>query len=637
MCGIAGIAFADGVMPDAADRVRRMIELQNHRGPDGRGFYDGENVSLGHARLAIIDLSEAGHQPMTDADERYWLTFNGEIYNYLDLASELRNLGHTFRGHCDAEVLLAAFVQWGTDCLSRLRGMFAFAIWDKETKTLFAARDRLGIKPFHYWTDGKTKFAFASEIKALLDFLSQRNVNRKLAEDFLAWNLVDHEATETMIESINRLAPAHALQWRIGEEIKIWSYWNYQVNDELFTSQQQRLIYEEEFRNEFIKTVRLHLQADVHVGSCLSGGLDSSAIVCVINKELRKQNIWREDWQHVFTACFDDPAIDEREYMNEVVRVTNAKSHTVYPTGAKFREEMEEWIWFQEEPVAGTGPYAHYCVARLARENGVKVLLDGQGADEQLAGYRKFILVYLRQLVANGHYTKAVSEAAKFFISPEILRTSDFSYGRRYLFKKLDEVERIWNGNDVPSKPASLGIEPSLARRTEADVLKYSLPLLLRYEDRNTMAFSIEARVPFVDHVLVELMAKLPADMRLSNGWTKRIMRDALKNILPDKVRLRKSKLGFSTPLTRWVNNELRGWMEEMLEEPRYLSDIVDAKEARKLLKDYYEGITPKTTMNLLFRCALFEAWARVYIEGNGFSGSTDNRKIYSVVGQSAS
>lgn len=637
MCGIAGIAFDDGAMSDAAERVRQMIELQNHRGPDGRGFYDDDNVSLGHARLAIIDLSETGHQPMTDVSERYWLTYNGEIYNYLDLSNELKNLGHRFRGHCDAEVLLAAFVQWGADCLSRLRGMFAFAIWDKETKTLFASRDRLGIKPFHYWTDGKTKFAFASEIKALLDVLPQRNINRRLAEDFLAWNLVDHNATTTMIEEIRRLAPANALLWRVGEEIKIWSYWNYQVNDELFTSEKQRLIYEEEFRKEFIDTVRLHLQADVPVGSCLSGGLDSSSIVCVINKELRQQNIWREDWQHVFTACFDDPAIDEREYMQEVVRVTNTTSHTVFPTGAKFREEMNEWIWFQEEPVAGTGPYAHYCVARLAKENGVKVLLDGQGADEQLAGYRKFILVYLRQLVSKGHFAKAASEAAKFFISPEILRTSDFSYGRRYLFKKLDEVEKIWGNSSVPSKPVSLGIEPSLSRRTEADVTTFSLPLLLRYEDRNTMAFSIEARVPFVDHILVELIAKLPADMRLSNGWTKRIMRDSLKGILPDKVRLRKSKLGFSTPLTRWINAELRDWMEEMLLEPRYLSDIVDVKETRKLLKEYYEGKTPKNTMSLLFRCALFEAWARIYIKSNDFSNSADNRKIYTVVGQSSS
>lgn len=620
MCGIAGIVYAKDALQNAEDVVRRMIAAQNHRGPDGQGYFDDEGISLGHARLAIIDLSEAGHQPMTDSTGRYWLTYNGEIYNYLDLTKKLKNLGHSFRGKCDAEVLLAAYIQWGTDCLERLRGMFAFAIWDRETKTLFAARDRLGIKPFHYWAEGNSKFAFASELKALLEFLPQRNVNRKLAEDYLAWNLVDHEATETMIEGIKRLAPSHALIWRANEEIKTWSYWELKINDELFTSEKDRLKYEDEFKDEFTETVRLHLQADVPVGSCLSGGLDSSAIVCVINKELRAKNIWQEDWQHVFTACFDDPAIDEREYMQEVVRATNATSHTVFPTGAKFRDEMETWIWFQEEPVAGTGPYAHYCVARLAREQGVKVLLDGQGADEQLAGYRKFILVYLRQLASKGHYLKAANEAAKFFISPEILRTSDFAYGRRYLLKKLNEVERIWGEKSLPEKPVRLGITNSLADRTFADVTKYSLPLLLRYEDRNTMAFGIESRVPFVDHVFMEFLAKLPADMRLSNGWTKRIMRDALKGILPDKVRLRKSKLGFSTPLTKWINNELRGWMEEMLEEPKYLSQIIDAKETRKLLRDFYERKTPATTLNLLFRCALYEAWARVYLSVNNVS-----------------
>jgi asparagine synthase (glutamine-hydrolysing) len=417
-----------------------------------------------------------------------------------------------------------------------------------------------------------------------------------------------------MIEGINRLAPANALLWHAGEEMKIWTYWELEVNDELFTEKKDRLIYEREFRELFTETVRLHLQADVPVGSCLSGGLDSSTIVCIINKELREKNIWREDWQHVFTACFDDPAIDEREYMYEVVRATNATSHTVFPTGAKLCEEIETWLWHQEEPVGGAGTYAHYCVARLAREQGIKVLLDGQGADEQLAGYRKFILVYLRQLAAKGHYIKAASEGAKFFISPEILRTSDYSFGRRYLYNKLNEVERVFGNRTIPQKPSSLSIEPSVAKRIEADLMKSSLPTLLRYEDRNTMAFGIEARVPFVDHLFVEFLAKLPSDMRLSNGWTKRILRDAFADILPDKIRKRKSKLGFSTPLTRWIKEDLRDWMEEMLGNPHYISDIVDEKETKKLLREYYEGRTPATTMNLLFQCAIYESWARIFL-----------------------
>ena len=213
MCGIAGFVYQCGVQQDASEAVRRMIALQRHRGPDGNGFYDTPGASLGHCRLAIIDLSDAGHQPMRDPSGRYSLTYNGEIYNYLELAQELRVLGYHFHSHSDTEVLLTAYRQWGEACLERLRGMFAFAIWDEQERRLFAARDRLGIKPFHYWTDGHGRLAFASEIKALLAFLPTVRVNRRLAQAFLAWNLLDHEAAETMFEGIWRLPAGHALTW----------------------------------------------------------------------------------------------------------------------------------------------------------------------------------------------------------------------------------------------------------------------------------------------------------------------------------------------------------------------------------------------------------------------------------------
>ncbi|MCU1267778.1 MAG: asnB [Acidobacteria bacterium] len=591
-----------------------MIAAQRHRGPDGEGFHDNEGVSLGHCRLAIIDTSDAGHQPMSDHGGRYWITYNGEIYNYIELAEELKKLGHVFRGHSDTEVLLAAYVQWGSDCLKRLRGMFAFAIWDSYELRLFAARDRLGIKPFHYYTDGDHLLAFSSELKALLEFSPAQCVNQKLAADYLAWNLLDHEAAETMLAGIHRLPAAHALSWQARVGLKLWRYWDFEVNEELHAAPERRKLLEKEFRERFEDVVQLHLRSDVPVGSALSGGLDSSAIVCVINNELRRKGIWRDDWQHVFSACFDEPAIDERPYMNEVQRATGCQSHEVFPNGEQFRAEMDQWLWYQEEPVAGTGPYAHYCVARLAKASGVKVLLDGQGADEQLAGYRKFILVYLRQLSAASHYARAAYEAARFFSSPAILRTSDFSYGRRYLFKSLSEVDDLWNGAAPPSRPPALGVATSLGKRTEADIKQYSLPLLLRYEDRNTMAFGIESRVPFVDHVFVEWLATLPADMRLSDGWTKRIMRGALRGILPERIRTRKSKLGFSTPFASWLNGPLAGWVRESLQNPEYLSEIVDQRGVARLLGRFQAGTLPASSFNLLFRCAVYESWARQYL-----------------------
>jgi asparagine synthase (glutamine-hydrolysing) len=614
MCGIAGIVFNSGAQDDAPSVVRQMIHVQRHRGPDGEGFFDDHGVSLGHCRLAIIDTSAAGHQPMSDSSRRYWITYNGEIYNYLELAAELESLGHVFRGNSDTEVLLAAYVQWGAECLDRLRGMFAFGIWDSHERRLFAARDRLGIKPFHYYANDDQLLAFSSELKALLEFLPARRVNQKLASEYLAWNLVDHEASETMLADIHRLPAAHALSWHSREGLKRWRYWDFEVNEELRTPPEKRTLLETEFRQRFEEVVQLHLRSDVPVGTCLSGGLDSSAIVCVINNELRRKGIWRDDWQHVFSACFEEPAIDERQYMNEVQRATSCQSHEVFPSGEQFRAEMDQWLWFQEEPVAGTGPYAHYCVARLAKENGVKVLLDGQGADEQLAGYRKFILVYLRQLGAAGHYAQAAYEAARFFGSPAILRTSDFSYGRRYLFKSLSEVTDLWNGAAPPARPTALGVDTSLARRTEADIKQYSLPLLLRYEDRNTMAFGIESRVPFVDHIFVEWLATLPADMRLSDGWTKKIMRGALQGILPERIRKRKSKLGFSTPFASWLRGPLSGWVRESLASPKYLTEIVAAPGIARLLDRFIEGTLPASSLNLLFRCAVYESWARQYL-----------------------
>jgi len=615
MCGIAGLVYERGSSQSAASAVRRMISLQRHRGPDGEGFYSTSHASLGHCRLAIIDLTAAGHQPMSDSNGRYWITFNGEIYNYLELADELRSAGYQLRGRSDTEVLLAAYCHWGSACLDRLRGMFAFAIWDDKEHCLFAARDRLGIKPFHYWIDGNRQLAFASELKALLEFLPQRRANLQLATDFLAWNLLDHEAADTMIIDIKRLPPAHALSWRKGRGMRLWRYWKLSINEELEAKPEERARLVADFRLQFQETVSLHLRSDVPVGTCLSGGLDSSAIACVVNAELRRRGEWSEHSQHTFSACFEDPRLDERRYIEAVANSTSCKTHFVFPSGDQMRKELEKWLWHQEEPVGSSSSYAQFCVARLAREQGIKVLLDGQGADEQLAGYRKFILVYLMQLVKSRRYALAVREAIAFLASPEILRTTRLTDGRRYLFGSVPEFERLHRCKSQLTRPQMLGIGDSLARRIEADLTRFSLPLLLRYEDRNTMAFGIESRVPFVDHVLVEWLATLPADMRLSAGWTKRILREALVGILPELIRHRKSKLGFETPEASWLEGPLAEWLSDTLSTPRHLSRIVDIDGVHRLLARRGTGDRSHQLQNLLFRLAIYETWARQFLE----------------------
>lgn len=620
MCGIAGFVYGAGLPEVARSAVRRMIGLQRHRGPDGEGFFDDHGVSLGHCRLAILDLTDAGHQPMSDETGRYWITYNGEIYNYRELAEELRSGGYRFIGSSDTEVLLAAFHKWGTKCLDRLRGMFAFAIWDRVTHELFAARDRLGIKPFHYWKKGPLQFAFASEIKALLEFLPGRYPNRKLAGEFLAWNLLDHHVAETMIADIHRLPAAHALLWRSGEPLRIWRYWEVIVCDEIEVSRDRERLLISEFRQQFEEVISLHLRSDVPVGTCLSGGLDSSAIACVSYAELQQRGEWRADSQHTFSACFEDPTLDERPYMQTVVSHIRSQPHYVFPTGQDLCEDMAQLLWHQEEPIGGTGVYAQYCVARLAHQSGIKVLLDGQGADEQLAGYRKFILVYLRQLQNAGRYFKVGQEALAFVCRPDVLRTRRLVDARRYLFNSFSELSELWPGQPLPERPDSLRIGSSVGKRIAADMMHFSLPPLLRFEDRNMMAFGIEARVPFVDHVFVEWMAKLPVSLRLSDGWSKRVLREGLRGILPEKIRTRRSKLGFSTPEPAWMAGPLSGWVHETLGASRHLGEIVERKEVGRLLARYERGDASLSLENLLFRLASYESWARQYLQSTSFN-----------------
>jgi asparagine synthase (glutamine-hydrolysing) len=552
---------------------------------------------------------------MSDAESRFWITYNGEIYNYRELAEEFRGLGHQFRGSSDTEVILAAYRQWGEACLERLRGMFAFGIWDKKTRSLFAARDRLGIKPFHYWTNGGERFVFASELKALIEFLPERRPNVRLAREFLAWNLLDHEAGETMLAGIKRLPPAHAMTWRPGDGLRMWSYWRLlEWNEELDTPERERSRLISEFRHRFEESISLHLRSDVPVGTCLSGGLDSSSIVCLANAELRRRSFLPADWQHTFSACFEEPGLDERLYIQAVADANGSRTHFVFPSGDRLREELGTWLWHQEEPVGGFGAYSQYCVLRLAREHGIKVLLDGQGADELLAGYRKFILVYLRQCLAERRYTRAIKEAAAFFLSPEILRTSRFDAGRRYLFNSLSEISQLWPGNLSPDRPTTLGLGNLLGRRLKADVLQFSLPVLLRYDDRNSMAFGVESRVPFVDHLFVEWVATLPADLRLSDGWTKRILRESLRDVLPEVVRNRKSKLGFSSPESQWLSGPLREWLNETLTTSRYLSEVVDLGGVRQLLGKRAAGNQSLHLENILFRLAIYESWGRQFL-----------------------
>lgn len=614
MCGIAGILYEGPVSPETEKQIEKMILVQAHRGPDGSGFFHAPGVSLGHSRLKIIDLSEGGHQPMADEEKKYWITYNGEIYNYVELKEELKGRGHDFGSSSDTEVLLHAYMEWGEDCLSRLRGMFAFAIWDCREEKLFGARDRFGIKPFHYLTDALGRLIFASEIKALLPFMPRRSVNKVLAGQYIAWSMVDHNPRETLIEGINCLEPGHYFVWRRGN-LKISNYWSIEFSDELFTPEKDRKSLTEEFRSIFFQVIDQHLRSDVPVGTLLSGGLDSSSICCVVHDILHKRGSWRDGWQNTYSVCFDDPSIDERPYIELVVDKIGCKSHYIFPKGEDFIRDLDDFIWHQEAPVGGFGPFAHFCGARLAKNHQAKVLLNGQGPDEYLAGYRKFILVYLRQLMKSGHVFRATKEAVAFFGNREILKTSNFVTGRRYFMKNISELDILFAGRKMPERPPGMSISHTMGERIKSDLENFSIPCLLRYEDRNTMAFGIESRVPFMDHVLVEMAAKLPMDMRLSNGWTKRIMREALSDLLPREVKQRKTKLGFAVPDKHWMTNALQGWVKDTLHSPSNLHEIVEPGQVGAILDLWSQKMNSRALPHLLFRMSLYETWAKRFLE----------------------
>ncbi|HYP51397.1 MAG TPA: asparagine synthase (glutamine-hydrolyzing), partial [Pyrinomonadaceae bacterium] len=401
MCGIAGIVSRKGKLEQA--QVKRMTDAISHRGPDGEGAWinPSGNTALGHRRLAIIDLSESGRQPMFYADKRFSITFNGEIYNYLELRDDLEKRGFKFKSSSDTEVLLALFAEKGEKCLAELDGMFAFAIWDEQEKSLFAARDRFGEKPFYYAIYGDA-FYFASEMKALWAAGVPRAVSNRMLYNYLtAGNMYNpHDLSQTFYEGIFKLKAAHYF-FISPQELKIEQarYWNldYKTVKQNISDGEAA----EEFRFLFNESVKRRLRSDVPVGSSLSGGLDSSLVVCTIDR----LNAEKRVRQATFSARFPGFAKDEGKFMQAVIERTNAEPHFVYPDDAGLVENLEKLFHHQEEPFGSASIYAQFCVMQLAKENNVTVLLDGQGADELLAGYHPYFEDYFRELAVRDKKT----------------------------------------------------------------------------------------------------------------------------------------------------------------------------------------------------------------------------------------
>lgn len=594
MCGIAGIYCKEGVAPHAL-ALRDALKVSRHRGPDGDGIVffrlaDGErrgtrrgldepidiagleqaeaDVGIGHLRLSILDLSDAGRQPMRTHDGRVWITYNGEVYNYIELKQELEALGHTFRTRTDTEVILAAYRAWGTDCVKRFNGMWAFCIVDLERRILFCSRDRFGVKPFHYWHDG-TRLVFASEIKQLLSFsFVPRRANRQAVYEFLAYAAVDW-CEETFYDGIYKLLQGHSLIFHIDSgSIDVERYYEPPV------AIQERMSYRaasQKFRELLHDSVRLRLRSDVPVGTCLSGGLDSSAIVCLMNQLLAEQE--RTELQRTFSSHFDDKEANEIEYMQHVIEATKVDSHVIRPQAEDVLRDLERVAWHQDEPFGSTSIFAQWFVYKCVRENSVIVMLDGQGADEVLGGYVGMVRSYHSELEAKKQKWKLRWEKWRF----DTLQSGQPWYRNLWSrgsangqagvvlpsYHEWIRPELVEGGEEASHFLANQRLTP-YGEQEHFNNLLYqftfhnNLQQLLRYQDRNSMAWSIESRVPFLDYRLVEHVIGLPSGYKVRNGYTKSVLREGMRAILPEKIRTRVNKLGFATPEARFQRTVLR-------------------------------------------------------------------------------
>lgn len=622
MCGITGVLSFDQGVAVSCELIQKMTGCLQHRGPDDDGLYAAGPIGLGHRRLAIIDLSPGGHQPMPGPDGTTWLIYNGEIYNYRDIRAELETQSHRFKSHSDTEVILHAYQEDGPDCLARFNGMFAFALWDEQKQQIFLARDRFGIKPLYFYRDNR-RLIFASEIKAILAVLdSTPQPNPRLIYDFLTVGALDH-TDDTFFEGIYKLPPAHSLVVDTNGREQLRKYWDFEVSNEVAQLSDREVAEQSEaFFELFTEAVRAHLISDVPVGSCLSGGLDSSAVVSVISRLIQEQAAASVGpRQQTFSACYANKAFDEQPYIDRVAQWSQALSHKVFPQPQNFQAELPRLIWHQEEPFAGTSIYAQWTVMRLAREQGVTVLLDGQGADEQLLGYRKFYTFYGLSLLRNGHPILGLIELIKHFGSWDVLKTLQVRRGLRYF------QGRQWGSVAAarqvlqPSFSAqfgqtllNLGISNTLGGRIKADMTNFSLPVLLRYEDKNSMAFAREARVPFLDHRLVEFVAGLPLNLKLRDGWTKYCLRRGAQGKVPEPILKRKDKLGFATPEDGWFRHTLSNEVHQTYQHAQFLPQFVKLPDLQSEFEAFARGQRPLLSSEFFFRFFILERWAKQFV-----------------------
>lgn len=574
MCGIAGIIRFDG---QAVDRLqlKKMTDTISHRGPDGEGHWvnNKSDVGFGHRRLSIIDLSLGGSQPMHYADGRYTITFNGEIYNYVEIKEKLILKGYVFQSNSDTEVLLALYDHRKEGCLYDLDGMFSFAIWDEKEKQLFCARDRFGEKPFFY-IKNSAYFAFASEMKELWALIGGKCGNFAMINDYLRYGYISNPQKPelTFYKDIFQLPAASYLTIKDGE-VKIKKYWSIDLEKKSTISFDDA---KDGFRELFTQSIDRRLRSDVAVGSSLSGGLDSSLIVCLVSDLLKPKGLNI----NTFSARFKNFIKDEGKYMQYVVDKTNATPHYIFSESNVLNDKIDEIFYHQEEPFGSSSILVQYQVFELAKKNNVTVLLDGQGADEILAGYTPYYQTFFNELLkrnpteykAQLKYYLELQEGNAINPPARILeKQSGFKEKLKKSLPALVMLNRLMRKSMFNERSGDINAdffrehksspiptfdydEYSLNSHLHTHSTSYGLGTLLRYADRNSMAHSREVRLPFLSHELVEFIFSLPSEYKIHNGWTKYLMRTTFEDTLPQEIAWRKDKIGYEPPQKEWMS-----------------------------------------------------------------------------------
>lgn len=571
MCGISGTVLVSKELQSAQDILLKAQRVQQHRGPDSQEIkclnINQWTIGLGHQRLSILDLTDDGIQPMLSNSGRSWIVFNGEIYNYLEIAEELRSAGHFFKSSSDTEVLITALEYWGVDqALSKFNGMWSFAWLDLSNNSLVLCRDRLGIKPLHFcYVNGS--LYFASEIKTLLSMVEYKfPLNYQVVGEYLLQSLLN-VSNHTFFEGIEKIPPAHYAIVNLNAdllELDYKSYWQLSDRSAEFSSEESLI---ENLRELFFDAVRLRLRSDVPIGILLSGGLDSSSIATATQTILGSNN-----QLNLLGSVSNDARYDESHFMDimgtYLHNPVNKVTLDLEPESAF--DYLEKVCWFNDEPVGSFSNIAHYLLMEKAQELGVTVILSGQGADELLCGYKKYLGFYLQELVRSGKYFQAGNVLLSFWSRKTILSQFSLAEAQRYLPKILRSGKIDIRGDRLQNfTPRFLGLAPgsSVLERQSLDVQKFSVPALLHYEDRMSMAWAKEIRVPFLDYRLVELLISLPAEMKLREGWTKYIFRKAMEPYLPPEIAWRKDKQGFVNPQSQWLKKELKDKVLEFFQE----------------------------------------------------------------------